>query len=407
MAGWTNLTPSGGALAAGNAYLHEDAGALKYQGTSGSIATIVNADGTMASGVQGTTGLQGTTGTQGLTGLQGTTGIQGLTGAQGIQGTTGVQGLQGNKGGLQYRYTTYAQYVINDSTVNPGEVAPNAATNATTTQIIISSVDRLGASYRDFIGEFQNSTTLANRGYVTIKSNVNSVATYAVFRITSSFGENSDGTPFWVIPVSFVSGSGTFAADDNLSVEFSRTGDIGATGASVGSMGGYESGQYYGAFHDANASNAAATEDLTYYHAFYVSETTTFDRIACRTGATFSGTATVRLGIYNNGTNVPTTVALDAGTVSCTATNTLYAITISQSLTPGWYWLAFNSQTNATTNNFTFMSPTVSWGYMLTATNYNRTPCRSESGITGAFATAGTLSTSGPVSVPGILLRAV
>lgn len=49
MAGWTNLTPSAGALAAGNAYLHEDAGALKYQGTSGSIATLVNADGTIPS----------------------------------------------------------------------------------------------------------------------------------------------------------------------------------------------------------------------------------------------------------------------------------------------------------------------------------------------------------------------
>lgn len=49
MAGWTNLTPSAGALASGSAYLHEDAGALKYQGTSGSIATLVNADGTLPS----------------------------------------------------------------------------------------------------------------------------------------------------------------------------------------------------------------------------------------------------------------------------------------------------------------------------------------------------------------------
>ena len=46
MAGWTNLTPSAAALAAGNAYLYESAGALTYQGTSGSAATIVNADGT-------------------------------------------------------------------------------------------------------------------------------------------------------------------------------------------------------------------------------------------------------------------------------------------------------------------------------------------------------------------------
>jgi len=46
MAGWTNLTPSAGALAAGSAYLYEDAGALKYQGTSGSALTVANADGT-------------------------------------------------------------------------------------------------------------------------------------------------------------------------------------------------------------------------------------------------------------------------------------------------------------------------------------------------------------------------
>jgi hypothetical protein len=50
MAGWTNLTPSAGTLAAGNAYLYEDAGALKYQGTSGSAATIVAADGTLQGG---------------------------------------------------------------------------------------------------------------------------------------------------------------------------------------------------------------------------------------------------------------------------------------------------------------------------------------------------------------------
>ena len=48
MAGWTNLTPSAAALAAGSAYLYEDAGALKYQGTSGSPATIVAANGALA-----------------------------------------------------------------------------------------------------------------------------------------------------------------------------------------------------------------------------------------------------------------------------------------------------------------------------------------------------------------------
>lgn len=46
MPGWTNLTPSAAALASGNAYLYEQSGALKFQGTSGSAVTLANADGT-------------------------------------------------------------------------------------------------------------------------------------------------------------------------------------------------------------------------------------------------------------------------------------------------------------------------------------------------------------------------
>jgi hypothetical protein len=66
----------------------------------------------------------------------------------------------------------------------------------------------------------------------------------------------------------------------------------------------------------------------------------------------FVGTAVVRLGIYNNSSSdQPSTVLLDAGTVSPTAANTGYEITISQTLSQGWYWLAINCQTAATTNS--------------------------------------------------------
>jgi hypothetical protein len=66
----------------------------------------------------------------------------------------------------------------------------------------------------------------------------------------------------------------------------------------------------------------------------------------------FVGTAVVRLGIYNNSsTDQPSTVLLDAGTVSPTAASTGYQITINQTLSQGWYWLAINCQTAATTNN--------------------------------------------------------
>jgi hypothetical protein len=56
-------------------------------------------------------------------------------------------------------------------------------------------------------------------------------------------------------------------------------------------------------------------------------------------------TGTIRLGIYNHdaSTGKPSTVALDAGTVSTTAINTVYQITINQTLAAGWYWLALNA----------------------------------------------------------------
>jgi hypothetical protein len=245
---------------------------------------------------------------------------------------------------LQYLYKTYASYVANDSQVNPGEVAPNNSTNATTTQIIISSVDRLAASYRNFIGEWQNSTTLTNRGYVTITSNVNSVATYAVFRITSTFGEFSDGTPFWIIPVAFVSGSGTFDAAAPLSIEFSRTGDIGLSNAIP-----MTSTYYYTT--PASNSSVAATLNLAYFIPLIVPTVTTFDRIAVRTGGTFSGSGVARLAIYNDTNGQPSTLVVGFGTVSLIAANSPYEITISQTLDAGVYWLAFAMQTAATNNN--------------------------------------------------------
>lgn len=129
-------------------------------------------------------------------------------------------------------------------------------------------------------------------------------------------------------------------------------------------------------------------DNLTSFLAFYVSNTTTFDRIACRTGATWSaGTVNTRLGIYNNSNGKPTTVLLDAGQVACSAANTTYTITINQSLNEGWYWLAGNAQGTAAGKTWRRQNTQaemivrqdgnfgVYWGWA----EYN---------ITGAFATA-------------------
>ena len=134
-------------------------------------------------------------------------------------------------------------------------------------------------------------------------------------------------------------------------------------------------------------------EDTTYFQRFYIPASQAFDRIGVRTSSSFSGTATVRLGVYNNGTNsTPTTVVFDAGTVSATASNTFYEITITQTLAEGWYWFAVNTQTAATTNQFQ------GGAFVIWAPNLQRTaqdiPLNAavmrETGVTGAFATVNT-----------------
>jgi hypothetical protein len=183
------------------------------------------------------------------------------------------------------------------------------------------------------------------------------------------------------------------------------TGPAGATGATgLISSQGFTTGDYY-SFPYTTASTASfATANQSRYVLFYVPTSTTFDRIATRTGATFSGTASIRLGIYNNSGFKPTTVSLDAGTVSCTAASTLYEITINKTLSEGWYWLVWNAQTAATTNNFSMTGNLVfNYGMRPATSTGTAFDVYTESSVTGAFATAGTLSTG--TNMPLVFLR--
>ena len=183
------------------------------------------------------------------------------------------------------------------------------------------------------------------------------------------------------------------------------TGATGATGpAGLVDAIGYTATEYYGPVHTSQTS-LTLTKDVTYYVPIYIGKTTTFDRIACRTNSGFSGTATARLGIYNNdsSTGKPSTVVLDAGTVSCTAASTSYTITINQSLSAGWYWLAINTQTVATTNLFQ-ASTTLSPFFMPLSNTLGTNVGWNQTGVTGAFATAGSVTRNS--NVPLVALRA-
>jgi hypothetical protein len=156
---------------------------------------------------------------------------------------------------------------------------------------------------------------------------------------------------------------------------------------------------------------ATMAHQTTYYEPIYISKTTTFDRIAIHTQAGHVGSTTVRLGIYNDNDGLPSTVLLDAGTVAPSAANTNYQITISQSLSPGLYWLAFCQQGTAPTTaayygaaasgsigSFMIVQSTTTFGGSLVQGF-------SQSSVTGAFATAGTLANN--FSTPYVWLRAV
>lgn len=141
-------------------------------------------------------------------------------------------------------------------------------------------------------------------------------------------------------------------------------------------------------------TNQDPTEDVTYYMPIYL-PTCTIDRIGIRAGSSFSGSATVRLGIYGSTDNEPDNLILDAGTVSVTSASTNYQITISQSVTEGIYWLAINQQTAQNgqqvyvggNNNFLLQARTAIGLSPLTPiqNGYRQTS------VSGAFANAGTL----------------
>lgn len=170
------------------------------------------------------------------------------------------------------------------------------------------------------------------------------------------------------------------------------TGSTGPTGpAGIIDDLGRKAGEFYGTV-AAATTILSMVNNRTYYAPIYLGSSTRLDRIGIRTHTNFSGTATVRLGIYNSGGGgVPTTVKFDAGTVSCTASGTTYTITINQTLDAGWYWLACNSQTNATTNTFVSTSSGVNFGIQKYPTNGNissTSPHWSQDSVSGAFATA-------------------
>ena len=333
------------------------AGAQGSQGAQGPQGAV---------GSQGTAGAQGAVGSQGPQGSQGTTGAQGSVGAQGSAGSQGAQGPQGTQG----------------SQGSQGSQGADGATGAT------------GAGTQGAQGSQGANGAQGSQG----PQGATGAGTQGAQGSQGSQG--ADGAT----GATGATGAGTQGAQGSQGSAGAQ-GAQGAAGAGGVTPFGLTAGLYYSAMRTAG-NVVTATYQTTYYTPISFSQSQTFDRIAITT-TSYSGTGAVRLGIYNNDstTGKPTTVLLDAGTVATTATATTYEITISETLN-GTYWLAMCVQTAPATPNFFGMATPLGLGYQVSTsgTNASQAGTWTQTGVSGAFATAGTLVSA--ASAVSVALRA-
>lgn len=107
-------------------------------------------------------------------------------------------------------------------------------------------------------------------------------------------------------------------------------------------LGGSQIGSYYSTFiaGTANWAFAAPVLNLLYLTPIWL-EAGTLDRIAQEHGGSPTASEVMRLGLYSDsGRGAPSSLLLDAGTIDLSTATAVKAITISQVVTRGLYWLA-------------------------------------------------------------------
>ena len=221
-----NAGTSGTSGADGTSGVNGTSGLTGTSGTSGTNGTSGTSGSNGTSGTSGTSGSAGTSGTSGIDGSNGTSGTSGSTGTSGTSGnsgTSGTSGFQGNKAGLQYDFSTTT------TMAHPGTglVRFNNATASSVTQIAIDEEDKNAINLLSYILTWDDSSSTV-KGYVVFKHNDNGNATYIVYRVDSLVNNTT-----WIqLNVTHVAGTTNFVNNDDLAIEFYRTGDIGDSGTS-------------------------------------------------------------------------------------------------------------------------------------------------------------------------------
>ena len=139
-----------------------------------------------------------------------------------------------------------------------------------------------------------------------------------------------------------------------------------------------------------------------HYTPIYVPNSVTVDRIGGIVSA-FGVTGNARFGIYTDSTGKPGSLVVDGGTVSATSA-TSFTVTVSQALTPGWYWIAFVQHTGSSSWVSTVAGGGAGSLHSLPLTS--ATDITTRSGYTQSSVTGALPSTATPVASSSALVIA-
>lgn len=140
----------------------------------------------------------------------------------GDAGGTGATGAPGAAGGYNYQFNT-----ATSGDPSSGKLLFDNATLASATALHISETAHDSAALAGVLAGWDDSTSTI-KGLVSVIDKANP-ANYAFFNVT---GTITDAGAYDVFTVVHVASGGTIANNADVSVNFSRTGDVGATGAS-------------------------------------------------------------------------------------------------------------------------------------------------------------------------------
>jgi hypothetical protein len=153
----------------------------------------------------------------------------GNQGAAGVAGAPGATGADGRDPGVLLTWDTATA----DADPGAGKIRGNNASLPSATQLFVSKTNRAGSDIAVFLNALDDSSNPVLKGTLVLTRATDNVQ--AIFSITGV----TDAVGYVKVAVSGHSGATSFAALNPISFQFSRAGNLGATGSTGASGPGY------------------------------------------------------------------------------------------------------------------------------------------------------------------------